>query len=124
MSEIEDRYRDNISRFTFPYINTEDEYRYITVEHRGKVGEDRWAIVDSPYCYQPRGRRWAYERSNSNRTDKYMDASRMTLAQALPLAERLAAGWKKKWDTRLARMIARQETAEAAKATETAQEGQ
>jgi hypothetical protein len=122
MSEIAEKYQDNASRYTFPFINTEHDYKFITVELRGTIGEDRWAIVDSPYCYQPKGRRWAYERSNSSRTDRFLDASRMTLEEALPLAEKLAAGMRKEWETRLARMIARQEAAEAAEAAETAQE--
>jgi len=102
-------YEGNISRFEFPYIHTEYEYRYITVERRGRAGEDIWAIVDSPYCYQPKGRRWVFERSPSSRTTKFKNASRMPLEVALPIAERQAQSLKRRWDRRLARMIALQE---------------
>ncbi len=102
-------YEANVSQFDFPFIHTEYEYRAIHVVRRGRPGEDSWAIVDEPYCYQPRGRRWAYERRPSSRTDKFLKASRMPLAEALPLAEKLARGMARKWDRRLARMIARQE---------------
>jgi hypothetical protein len=116
-----DEYRNNATRFSFPFINTEHEYRDITVELRGRPGSDSWAICDGfGKCYQPRGRRWSYERRPSSRTDKYIKASRMSLEEALPIAERLAETEAKRWEKRLARMIARREAAEAAKK---AQEG-
>lgn len=102
-------YEANVSRYEFPFINTEHEYRAIHVVRRGRAGEDSWAIVDEPYCYQPRGRRWAYERRPSSRTNKFLKASRMPLEEALPLAEKLSRGLARKWEKRLARMIARQE---------------
>ncbi len=117
MSHVSE-YAGNVSRYDFPYIHTDHEYRAIHVVRRGKVGENVWAIVDEPYCYQPKGRRWAYERRPSSRTDKFLKASRMTLEEALPLAERLAEGMARKWEKRLARMIARQEAARAAKEAE------
>lgn len=120
-----DEYRNNATRFSFPFINTEYEYRDITVELRGRPGSDSWVICDGfGKCWQPRGRRWSYERRPSSRTDKFMKASRMSLEEALPIAERLAESMAKIWEKRLARMIARQKAAEAAKATEKAQEGQ
>jgi hypothetical protein len=126
MSEIAEEYQKyqvNVMAYSFPYIDTEYEYRDLRVERRGRLSEDRWAIVDMGSCYQPRGRRWAYERSNSGRTDKFMRASRMPLEQALPLAERLAKSKAKYWQERLARMILRQEAQEAARAAEKAREG-
>lgn len=113
--EVPPEYVRNVTQFSFPYINTEYEYRDLKVVLRGRPGEDSWAIVDEPYCYQPRGRRWAYERRPSSRTDKFLKASRMPLAQALPLAEKLARSQRRRWDRRIARMIARQEAAQAAK---------
>lgn len=112
--EIPPEYVQNVTAFSFPYIHTKYEYRDLKVVLRGRPGEDSWAITDEPYCYQPRGRRWAYERLPSSRTDRFLKASRMPLAQALPLAERLARSKKRRWDQRLARMIARQEAREAA----------
>lgn len=103
------RYAENVSRYEFPYIHTEHDYRYITVERRGRAGEDIWAIIDSPYCYQPKGRRWVYERRASSRTTKFENASRMPLEVALPIAEKQAKSLKRRWDRRLARMIALQE---------------
>lgn len=117
--EIPQEYVGNVTQFSFPFIHTEHEYRDIKVVLRGRPGEDSWAIVDEPYCYQPRGRRWAYERRPSSRTDRFLKASRMPLAQALPLAERLARLKAKRWQQRLARMIARQEALQAAKEAET-----
>lgn len=120
MSALED-YRDHATRFSFPWIDTEHEYRDITVELRGRPGSDSWAICDGfGMCYQPRGRRWAYERRPSSRTDRFLKASRMPLEVALPIAERLAKAKAREWEQRLARMIARQE---ALKAAQTAQEG-
>lgn len=106
------RFQANVSRYDFPYINTEHDYRAISVVQRGRPGGNSWAIVDEPYCYQPRGRRWAYERRSSSRTDKFLKASRMPLEEALPLAEKLSRGLARKWEKRLARMIARQEARE------------
>lgn len=108
-------YEENITQFSFPFINTKHEYRDIKVVRRGRPGEDSWAILDEPWCYQPRGRRWAYERIPSGRTDKFLKASRMPLAQALPLAEKLARSMARRWEKRLARMIARQEAAQKAR---------
>lgn len=120
MSVLEE-YRGHATRFSFPYIDSEYEYRDITVELRGRPGSDSWAICDGfGMCYQPRGRRWAYERRPSSRTDRFMKASRMPLEEALPIAERLARRKAEEWQQRIARMIARQEAAEAAKK---AQEG-
>lgn len=103
------QYASNVSRLEFPFINTEHDYRAIYVVRRGRPGDDSWAIVDEPFCYQPKGRRWAYERRPSSRTNKFLKASRMPLEQALPLAEKLSARMARKWEKRLARMIARQE---------------
>lgn len=116
-----DEYRNNATRFSFPFIDTQYEYRDITVELRGRPGSDSWAICDGfGMCYQPKGRRWAYESRPSSRTERFMKASRMPLEEALPLAERLAESAAKLWQKRLARMIARQE---AARAAQSAQEG-
>jgi hypothetical protein len=112
---FDEQYLKNVSCLQFPYIHTEDEYRYITVERRGRIGDDRWAILDGPYCYQPKGRRWAFERSNSSRTEKFLEASRMTLEEALPIAEKQAQALKRRWDALLARRIARQEAIAAEK---------
>lgn len=114
MSGIIEKYQANVAEWSFPYINTEYEYRDIRVVCRGRLGEDSWAIVHMGDCYQPKGRRWRYERSNSGRTDKFLKASRMPLEVALPLADRLAKKAAKEWQVRLARMIARQEAARAA----------
>jgi hypothetical protein len=119
---FEEKYLQNVDSFCFPYIHTEHEYRVLTVERRGRVGDDRWAISDGSHCYQPKGRRWAYERSNSSRTEKFMRATRMTLEEALPIAEKQAQARKRMWDARLARMIARQEAVEAERAAQEAQE--
>lgn len=113
--EVPPEYVKNVTAFSFPYIHTEYEYRDLKVVLRGRPGEDSWAIVDEPYCYQPRGHRWAYERRPSSRTERFLRASRMPLAEALPLAEKLARGKVRIWNRRLARMIARQEAAQAAK---------
>jgi hypothetical protein len=123
VSEIFEKYGAHVAEWSFPYINTEHEYRDIRVVSRGRLGEDSWAIVHMGDCYQPKGGRWAYERSNSSRTDKFLKASRMPLEVALPLADRLAKSAAKEWQKRLARMIARQEAAQAAKAAQSAQEG-
>ncbi len=112
------QYDDMVSSYTFPFINTEFEYRYLKVERRGRNSEDSWAILDSPYVYQPRGRRWVYERGPSSRTDKFLKASRMPLAEALPIAERQAVNLARRWNKRLARMLARQEAARKAKEQE------
>jgi hypothetical protein len=120
VSEIAAKYQANVAEYSFPYINTEYEYRDIRVVSRGRLGEDSWAIVHMGDCYQPKGRRWRFERSNSGRTEKFLKASRMPLDVALPLADRLAKKAAKEWQQRLARMIARQEAAEAARK---AQEG-
>ncbi len=112
-------YVANISEFSFPFINTEYEFRDFKVVRRGRPGEDSWAIVDGfGRCYQPRGKRWGYERRPSSRTTRFLKASRMPLRQALPQADRLAERHKHIWNRRLARMIARQEAAKAAKAKE------
>jgi hypothetical protein len=111
-------YLKNVTEFSFPFIDAEYEYRDIKVVRRGRPREDSWAIVDEPYCWQPRGRRWAYERRPSSRTDKFLKASRMPLHEALPLAEKLAKRKRKQWEIRLARMVARQEAARAAKEAE------
>lgn len=113
MSETTEKYTANVARYSFPYINTQQEYRDITVERRGRLGDDCWAIVHMQQCYQPKGRRWTYERSNSSRTDKFLKASRMPLEQALPLAERLAKNLSMEWGRRIANMIARQEAVKA-----------
>lgn len=118
MSEILEKYQANVSEYSFPYINTEYEYRDIRVVSRGRPGEDRWAIVHMGDCYQPKGRRWRFERSNSGRTDKFLKASRMPLEVALPLADRLAKKAAKEWQVRLANMIARQEAARAAQSAQ------
>lgn len=120
MSGIAAKYQAHVTEYSFPWVSNEHEYRDIRVVSRGRLGEDSWAILDMGYCYQPRGRRWAYERSNSGRTDKFRTASRMPLAMALPLADRLARKKAREWQGILARMIARQEAAEAARK---AQEG-
>lgn len=114
MNGIIEKYQANVAEYSFPYINTEHEYRDIRVVSRGRPGEDRWAIICMGECYQPKGRRWAYERSNSSRTEKFLKASRMPLEQALPLAAHLAEVEARRWKKRLADMIARQEAARAA----------
>jgi hypothetical protein len=114
-------YEQNIAQFSFPFINTEYEYRDIKVVLRGRLSDDSWAIVDEPWCYQPRGRRWAYERLPSSRTNKFLKASRMPLAEALPLAEKLARSKARQWEKRLVRMAARQEAVAAKRAQETSE---
>jgi hypothetical protein len=103
---IPEHFLPQVSQFTFPYLDREYEYRYITVEQRGRVGDDRWAIVDSPHCYNRVTGEWDYERRPSSREDDWMAQTRMTLKEALPLAERLREELKAKALDRISRILA------------------
>jgi len=58
----------------------------ITVEWRG---DDRWAVLDSPFCLGEDGD-WEYEPQPSNRDDDWLDAHRFDLDTALGLAKEAA----------------------------------
>lgn len=88
---LPEEYLPRVSQFTFPYLNTPYEYRYITVENRGRNGDDRWAILDNPHCYNRVTGEWEYEMRPSERAEEWMAQTRMTLNEALPLAKELAA---------------------------------
>lgn len=74
-----------VSQYTFPYWQTEHEERVLTLARRGRVGEDRWALLDSPHCYNKRTGRWEYEMRNSERSDRFLEECRLTLAEARPI---------------------------------------
>lgn len=91
MSRIEPAgYAEHVSRYTFPYLEGEEGYRFLTVENRGRQGDDRWVIFDSSHCYNPTTDHFEYEALSSERSDEWMAQTRMPLAEALPLAKRLA----------------------------------
>lgn len=53
-------------------------------------GEDRWCITDGSYCYRRDGHK-SYERQPSSRTDRFKNAYRFSLDEALMLAKQIAA---------------------------------
>lgn len=89
--EIPKEYVSHVDSFVFPYLVTEREYRYIKVEQRGRMGTERWAILDNPFCYNRVTQEWEYEVRPSERDDDWMAQTRMLLGEALPLAKRLCA---------------------------------
>lgn len=61
------------------------------MEQKGRQGDDRWAIMDSPHCYNRMTEVWEYEMRPSAREDDWMAQTRMPLVEALPLAKMLCA---------------------------------
>lgn len=102
---IPEEYLGNVHEFCFPYVDREHEYRYITVTERGRVGDERWAILDNPHCWNRVTQQWEYEPRASEREDDWMDQTRMPLAEALPLAKALAEELRKEAIERVRRML-------------------
>lgn len=112
-----------VSQYTFPYWQTEWEERCLTLERRGRVGEDRWALMDRPSCYNKRTGKWDYENSPSNRSDQLLRDCRMTLAEARPIIARQVYRLHSHALRRVARMVAIREMRQAeTKAAEEARE--
>lgn len=74
-----------VSQYAFPYWQTPDEERCLKLERRGRIGEDRWALLDGGHCYNKRTGIWEYERSPSNRSDRFLEDCRLTIAEARPV---------------------------------------
>jgi hypothetical protein len=53
-------------------------------------GADEWCITDGIYCYRKDGHK-SYEPQPSSRTDRFKNAYRFPLDQALELAQKFAA---------------------------------
>ena len=104
--EIPDEYLPRVSEFTFPYLEIEHEYRYFTVVQRGRQGDDRWAILDSPHCYNRATQEWEYEMRPSERDDEWMSQTRMPLEEALPLAAMLSTLKKVEALNQISRILA------------------
>lgn len=56
-------------------------------------GNDRWAILDGPFCLNAAGG-WDYELRPSEREDDWLDSHRFDLDTALDLAKKAAAVMK------------------------------
>lgn len=78
-----------VSKYSFVYWKGEFEERSITLERRGYVGEDCWAIKDGDACYNRRTKRWEYEVGPSSRSDRFLRDCRYTREEAHPLIFRL-----------------------------------
>lgn len=104
--KIPEGFAERVSEFTFPYLRTEYEYRYFTVVQRGHQGDDRWAILDSPHCYNRVTKEWEYEMRPSEREDEWIAQTRMPLVEALPLALVLCAEKKIRALDRISRIVA------------------
>jgi hypothetical protein len=104
-----------VSNYSFVYWKGEYEERSITLELRGHVGEDRWAIKDGHHCYNRRTRRWEYERLPSGRSDRFLRDCRYTLAEARPLISRLVFELHDHARRRVARLIRNHHDKEQAK---------
>lgn len=94
-----------VSEYSFPYWMTPWEERCITLARRGKIGEDRWAILDGRHCYNRVRRIWQYEMSPSNRTDKFYEECRFTLSEARPIIVRQVFRMHRSALHRVARMV-------------------
>lgn len=78
-----------IDRYRFPYWSTEHEERAIELVARGRRGEDRWVIIDPPYCYDKRARIWLYEPRPSSRDEEFLRDCRVTMKEARQILPRL-----------------------------------
>lgn len=70
----------------FPETSEHRRHFTITVEWRG---DDRWAVLNSPYCLGTDGV-WQYEPRPSSREDEWLATHRFTLDTALDMAKRAA----------------------------------
>lgn len=108
-----------VDRYRFVYWKSEyDREQSITLEPRGYAGEDRWAIKDGDHCYNRRTKRWEYEMRPSERSDRFLQDTRYTLAEARPLIARLVYERHHHFRRRVARILRNnriRELAEAAK---------
>ncbi|GAT01210.1 hypothetical protein [Mycolicibacterium fortuitum] len=68
-------------------INGANRSHYVLyVEWRG---DDQWCVTDGAYCYRKDGHK-AYEPNPSSRTDRFKNAYRFPLDDALALAQKIA----------------------------------
>jgi len=84
-----ERYAGFVSAYSFP-IDANEEYPPITVSRSGYAGEDTWAIRHTGFRLG-RDERFDHEPQNSSRTDEFITGHTFTLAEALPIATRIAA---------------------------------
>jgi hypothetical protein len=108
----------NITQYTFPYWKTEHEQRSFTLEARGKVGEDRWALLDAPHCFNKRTGEFEYEMRPSSRDNDFLRDCRMTLEEALPHIKEQVALMHEHVRERMTHILRRHAEQEAAKAKE------
>lgn len=104
---IPEQFLPKVSSFEFPYLASDHEYRCISVALRGRVGDDRWAILDSPHCYNRVTETWEYEMRPSERDEEWMAQTRMPLEEALALADKLAVERNRQALEQITRMLER-----------------
>jgi hypothetical protein len=81
------KYAKNASRYSF---HVDEDDNDITVS-RTSLGGDAWAIRDGFERRLSRARMFTMEPRNSYKTDKYIADHTFSLAEALPIAEEVAA---------------------------------
>jgi len=103
-----------VSQYSFPYWFNSHEERVITLERRGHVGEDRWAIMHMGDAFNKRTRRWEYEPRPSSRSDRFLKDCRYTLAEARPVVVREVFRLHRHALHKVGRILALREEREAA----------
>ncbi len=83
-----ERYAGFVSAYSFP-IDVDEENPPLTVSRSGYAAEDAWAIRHTGFRLG-RDERFDYEPTNSSRTDEFIASHTFTLAEALPIAARIA----------------------------------
>jgi hypothetical protein len=106
----------NITRYTIPYWVTHCEERAFTLESRGHIGEDRWALLDAPHCFNKRTGEFEYELRPSSRDDDFLRDCRMTLEEAIPHVKEQVALKRVAVREQMTRILQRNAEREAAKA--------
>jgi hypothetical protein len=111
-----------ITGYRFSYWRTKYEDRYLELVSRGHTGEDRWALLDSPYCYNKRTRQFEYEMRNSERSDEFLRDCRMTLDEARKVIPQLLYGLHHHAFRKVVRIVTLQRMRETEKKSEESDE--
>ena len=78
--------RYEVTTWPGPIDSINRSHYVLYVEWRG---DDQWCVTDGAFCYRKDGHK-SYEPRPSSRTDRYKNAYRVPLDDALALAQRVA----------------------------------
>jgi hypothetical protein len=96
--------------YRVPYIETDAEYKYLSVLLKGRPGTDTWVITDGGSdTYRYSQNRFSMGYDDGETFEDWHADTRRPLAEAFARAEVVAGEMRHERDQRRARMVARHE---------------